>query len=553
MGGVICQADDRKKNQDLKDGKLNIDGIEEMSEPQNREKESSPSKNTTSNHSPRKKESNGTNGTKPDKKLLNKVTLDTNLLVTRSTNDPKDNYKKAKILGKGSFGTVYLVKHKQINGYFAMKVIKKSKNDKDDENLMNEINILRKMDHPNIVKINDFYTTKTEYTLVTEYCPEGELFFEIKNFAPFNEALAGWYMKQILSAVNYCHKLKIIHRDLKPENILISKKNKNGFNIIKIIDFGTAIIFNKKINDKSLTGSIYYIAPEVLSKSRNYTEKCDVWSCGIIMYILLTGLPPFNGETDEEIVTKIMNGRFNMEKYPWPIISSHAKDLIRKLLEFDANKRITAEEALKHPWFECKEVKSGDNTGLFKIRNPNKLINNLIKYKSDNVLRCAILAYLVHNNIQLEQVHEAIKLFNKIDKNGDGQISKEELSKGLENFLKLTGNDLKQKVDIIFKNIDTDHNGFIEYEEFIRAAVDKEYFLSENFLRFAFDYFDRDKNGQICFNEIKQLFNQNEKNKHNNEIQNQLQKNFEEMDINGDGILSFEEFVKMTKKILKEN
>ena len=550
MGGVICQADDRKKNPEIKNGKIKIDDFEEMSEAKNKEREISPTKISSSNHSLRKKESNGT---KIDDKLSNKVTLDTNLLVARSTNDPKDNYKKAKILGQGSFGTVYLVKQKQINGYFAIKKIKKSKNDKDDENLMNEINILRKLDHPNIVKINDFYTTKTEYTLVTEYCPEGELFYEIKNFAPFNEALAGWYMKQILSAVNYCHKLKIIHRDLKPENILIYKKNKNGFNTIKIIDFGTAIIFNKKINDKSLTGSIYYIAPEVLSKNRNYTEKCDVWSCGIIMYILLTGIPPFNGETDEEIVTKIMNGRFNMEKYPWPIISSQAKDLIKKLLEFDSSKRITAEEALSHPWFECKEVKSGDNAGLYKIKNPNKLLNNLVKYKSDNVLRCAIIAYLVHNNIQLEQVHEAIKLFNQIDKNGDGQISKEELSKGLENTLKLTGKDLKEKVNIIFNNIDTDHNGFIEYEEFIRAAVDKEYFLSENFLRFAFDYFDRDKNGQISFIEIKQLFNQSEKNKYNNEIQNQLQKNFQEMDINGDGILSFEEFVKMTKKILKEN
>jgi calcium-dependent protein kinase len=550
MGGVICQADDRKKNQDIKSEKLKIDNLEEISEPQNKERENSPSKNYTSNYSPKKKE---TNETKQDTQISNKVTLDTNLLVTRSTNDLKENYKKAKILGQGSFGTVYLVKHKLINGYFAMKVIKKNKNDKDDENIMNEINILRKMDHPNIVKINDFYTTKTEYVLVTEYCPEGELFYEIKNFAPFNEALAGWYMKQILSAVSYCHKLKIIHRDLKPENILIYKKNKNGFNTIKIIDFGTAIIFNKKINDKSLTGSIYYIAPEVLSKNRNYTEKCDVWSCGIIMYILLTGLPPFNGETDEEIVTKIMNGRFNMEKYPWPIISSHAKDLIHKLLEFDSNKRISAEEALNHPWFECKEVKSEDNSGLYKIKNPNKLINNLIKYKSDNVLRCAIIAYLVHNNIQLEQVHEAIKLFNKIDKNGDGQISKEELSKGLENTLKLSGNDLKEKVNTIFNNIDTDHNGIIEYEEFIRAAVDKEYFLSDKFLRFAFNYFDRDRNGQISFNEIKQLFNQSEKNKYNNEIQNQLQQNFQEMDINGDGILSFEEFVQMTKKILKEN
>ena len=547
MGGVICQTSDRKKDQEKKEVNDNIHYIDKIDQQKN-ERGNSPSKNgfyspTKTTRHESKSELNG----------ANKVTIDTNLLVTKGTTNNKNNYKRTKILGQGSFGTVFLVKHKILNTYFAMKVIKKTNKSEKDEVLMNEINILRKMDHPNIVKITDFYTTNTEYILVTEYCPEGELFYEIKNFAPFNEALTGWYMKQILSAVCYCHKLKIIHRDLKPENILISKKNKNGFNLVKVIDFGTAIIFNKNKNDKSLTGSVYYICPEVLSKNRNYTEKCDVWSCGIIMYILLTGLPPFNGDSDEEIVTKIKNGRFNMEKYPWPIISSQAKDLIKKLLEFDPNKRVTAEEALNHPWFESKQVQSEDNAGLLKIKNPNKLLNNLINFRSDNILGNTVFAYLIHNNIQLNQVHEAIKLFNKIDKNGDGQICREELYKGLESFLKLSGKELKEKVDIIFNNIDTDHNGYIEYEEFLRAAVDKEYFLSDNFLRFAFDYFDRDKNGEISYNEIKQLFYQNDKNKHNTEAQNQLLKNFEEMDINGDGVLSYEEFAKMTKKLLKDN
>ena len=547
MGGVICQANERKKDHERKDVNGNLSHLDKIDGEKN-ENLDFPSKNGS--YSPLK---TTRNESRSDFNGSNKVTIDTNLLVTKGTSNAKNNYKRTKVLGQGSFGTVYLVKHKLLNTNFAMKVIKKTNKTEKDEIIMNEINILRKMDHPNIVKINDFYITNSEYVLVTEYCPEGELFYEIKNFAPFNEALTGWYMKQILSAVCYCHKLKIIHRDLKPENILISKKNKNGFNLVKVIDFGTAIIFNKNKNDKSLTGSVYYISPEVLSKNRNYTEKCDVWSCGIIMYILLTGLPPFNGDSDEEIVTKIKNGRFNMDKYPWPIISSQAKDLIKKLLEFDPHKRVTAEEALSHPWFESKQVQSEDNAGLFKIKNPNKLLNNLINFKSDNILGSAVFAYLIHNNIQLNQVHEAIKLFNKIDKNGDGQISREELYKGLENFLKLSGKELKEKVDTIFNNIDTDHNGYIEYEEFLRAAVDKEYFLSDNFLRFAFDYFDRDKNGEISYNEIKQLFYQNDKNKHNTEAQNQLMKNFEEMDINGDGVLSFEEFVKMTKKLLKEN
>ena len=547
MGGVICNVNDRKKTPEARQDNNDIKDYAQVITAQNIEKPNSPLNNGISKKESDKKIFELKNDYKPS----NKVTLDTNLLVSKGINNIKNNYKKAKVLGQGSFGIVYLVKHKQLNTYFAMKVIKKTNRKEKEEVLMNEINILRKIDHPNIVKINDFYTTSSEYIIVTEYCSEGELFYEIKNSAPFNEALAGWYMKQILSAINYCHKLKIIHRDLKPENILISKKAKNGFNIIKIIDFGTAIFFNKNKDDKQLTGSIYYISPEVLSKKRNYTDKCDVWSCGIIMYILLTGQPPFNGDSDELIMRKILDGKYDLDKYPWPIISNEAKDLLKKLLEFDTCKRITAEEALNHPWFNCKKVKSEDNEGIFKVKNPNKLLNNLMNFKNDNILRSTVFAYLVHNNIQLNIVHEAIKLFNKIDKTGDGQISREELYEGFENYLKISGKDLKKKIDIIFSNIDTDHNGYIEYEEFIRAAVDKEYFLSENFLRFAFDYFDRDKDGKISFNEIKQLFLQTDKNKNNKEAQKQLLKSFEEIDINNDGVLSFDEFVQMTKKIIK--
>ena len=481
----------------------------------------------------------------------NKVTIDTNLLTSGGTNNTFYDYHKIKLLGQGSFGTVYLVKNKKLNNNFAMKIIEKSSDDEEKEDeIKNEINILRKLDHPNILKINDFFSTKNEYFLITEFCPEGELFYEIKNFAPFDEALAGWYMKQILSAVNYCHKSKIIHRDLKPENILIYQRNKKGFNSIKIIDFGTAILFNKK--DKNLAGSIYYLAPEIISKNRKYTEKCDIWSCGIIMYILLTGKPPFNGDSDEEILKKILQNHLDLEKYPWSVISLKAKDLIKKLLETDTKKRITAEEALNHEWFKCKQVNTQETSGLFKVKNPDLLLNNLINYRTDNPLRCAVLAYLIHNNMQLEHVHEAIKLFNKMDLNGDGQISKDELYIGLKDFLELSGDKLKNNVDIIFNNLDTDHNGFIEYEEFIRAAVNKKIFYSTNYLRFAFDYFDRDKNGCISFDEIKNIFFINEKNKKDSKAKEQLKKCFQDSDINGNGNLTFDEFIKMTKNIIEE-
>jgi calcium-dependent protein kinase len=489
--------------------------------------------------------------TTPSKKQI--VAIDSNVFVSRGAVSPDDTYIKEKIIGKGSYGVVYLVKHKQLHRYFAMKIIKKrNKSKNDEEELMNEINILKKLDHPNILKINDFYSLKNEYSLITEYCQEGELFNEIRAYAPFNEAIAGYYMKQILTAVCYCHGMNVLHRDLKPENILIVKRAKNGCHPIKIIDFGTAKVFSKGKNENLLIGSSYYIAPEVLS--RNYTEKCDLWSCGVIMYILLTGRPPFGGNNDEEILGRIKKGKYDLSKYPWGVISAEAKDLIKRLIEPNPSLRLNAEDALHHPWFELKKMKAIDKiiNNLDNV-SAQKLVNNLKRYKADNALRCAVIAYLVHNNTQLAQAHDAIKLFNKIDTNGDGKIVKEELYNGLQAYLKLEGTELRNEVDIIFNNIDNDHNGYIEYEEFIRAAIDKEYFLNDNFLKFAFNYFDMDRSGMITLDEVTKLFYQNAWNKKNIVAQKQLKKCFEETDINNDGTLSFEEFCQMMKNIINSN
>ena len=480
------------------------------------------------------------------------MSIDSNVFVVKGETSPDLFYIREKTLGHGSYGTVYLVKHKQLHRYFAMKVIKKThKNKSDEESLMNEIHILRKMDHPNILKMTDFYNQKKEYDIITEYCQEGELFNEIKAYAPFNETIAGYYMKQILKAVCYCHGMNIVHRDLKPENILIVKRMKNGCHPIKIIDFGTAKIFSKEKRETLLIGSAYYIAPEVLD--RNYTEKCDIWSCGVIMYILLTGRPPFGGNTDMEIMQKIKTGKFDLTKYPWGIISKEAKDLIKDLLQLNPGQRLSAEKALKHPWFQTKQVKQIESMNNLTKHNTIKLVENLTKYRSDNILRCAVIAYLVHNNTQLKEAHEAIKLFNQIDENGDGRITKEELYNGLQHYLDKKGDELKNEVELIFSHIDADHNGFIEYEEFIRAAIDKNYFLSDNFIKFAFSYFDRDGSGNITMEEVRNLFYLNEKNKKSAEAEKQLKNSFDEIDINHDGSLSFEEFVQMMKNIINSN
>ena len=563
MGVIVC--DKVKNHKKVIEANPNIDADKNSTkdtEKNNNNKENKTnakviakeSKKSVSNYKNdvEKENKNDENIKKTEDKLL--VTLDSKVFVAKGSNDPNQIYIRKKILGRGSFGTVYLVKHKDLSRYFAMKVIKKSSSqNKDEENdLMNEIEILRKLDHPNILKITDFYSLEKEYNIITEYCQEGELFDEIKAHAPFTEVLAAWYMNQILSAVCYCHTMNVLHRDLKPENILIVKRQKNGFHPIKIIDFGTAKVFKKEKSEHLLIGSAYYIAPEVLS--RNYTELCDCWSCGVIMYILLTGRPPFNGSSEEEIMGKIKEGSFDMTKYPWGVISEDAKDLIHGLLQVNPKKRLTAKQALHHKWFQNEKIKASQTCYNIKNRQLNKLIENLTNYRSDNILRCAVIALLVHNSIQLNQAHDGVKLFNIIDKNGDGKITREELFNGLQPYKKdLSDEELREQVNTIFTNIDTDHNNYIEYEEFVRAAIDKEDFLNLNFIQFSFNYFDKDGNGEITFEEVANKFCQSDKNKNSHKAQEQLKKAFSEIDINGDGKLSFEEFGQMMKNIIKQN
>ena len=475
------------------------------------------------------------------------INLTNDIIVSQSKADPGLDYKKLNFLGEGSFAAVYRVQNRITDAVRAMKVINKSStcSAEDDKEIFNEINILRTMDHPNILKIFEFYSNRESYSIVTELCSGGELFQEIVDKGPFTETYSAYVMYQIFSAINYCHKMNIIHRDLKPENILIVDRDKNNYPRIKICDFGTSKMVEKGAVQKKLVGSSYYIAPEVLKK--HYNEKCDIWSCGVILYILLSARPPFGGDSDSEIMERVAIGKYDIESKPFNKISKSAIDLIQKLLIMDVNKRITAEDALNHPWF--KENKAKELYNQIKDENTlKKLINNLKNYKSDSVIQETALAYLVHNFPQMKDVVNACKLFNQMDISGDGKISQAELLKGLQK--KIKSDTLEQDVATIYKNIDMDNNGYIEYEEFVRAAVSKERFLNENILRFAFRYFDKDDSGEITFDEIEEVFKQSIADK--NKVHESLKKIISEVDINGDGVISFDEFSTVMKKMLKK-
>ena len=411
------------------------------------------------------------------------INLTNNIIISQSKSDPEVDYEKKKFLGEGAFASVYLVKNKITKTISAMKVIKKSQNfsEEEEQEIINEINILKAMDHPNILKIFEFYSNKDSYSIITEYCSGGELYEEMDDNGPFDERYTAYVMYQIFSAINYCHNMNIIHRDIKPENILIIDRNKNGYPTIKVCDFGTSLMVKKGGKQKKFVGSSYYIAPEVLKE--NYNEKCDIWSCGVIMYILLSGKPPFGGEDDEEVMANIAEGEADLECSPFNRMSKSAVDLLRKILVKDKKKRISAQEVLNHPWFTEKKAKDLFN----QINDENTivgLLKNLKNYKRQSIIQETALAYLVHNFPQMKDVINACKLFNQIDVNGDGKITEKELLKGLST--KIKGASLEKDVSEIYKNLDMDNNGYIEYEEFVRAAVSKEEFTKENILRYAF-------------------------------------------------------------------
>ena len=475
-----------------------------------------------------------------NKNIDNSIKFDTDLIISEVKKNPFNIYEKIKTLGEGGYGEVFLVKHKITGAVRAMKIIKKIDNytENNDEEVLNEINILKKIDHPNIIKIFEFYIDDDNYYLITEYCSGGDL-FDFAKSNKLNEYQVAFIMYQLFSALNYCHKMKIIHRDLKPENILVSK-NENNYVRIKIGDFGTSILFKKGDIQKDVIGSLYYFAPEVIKE--NYNFKCDLWSSGVIMYILLTHKIPFNGEDDEDVINSILYKEYNtklLSKF-----SNNTIDLISKLLEREVNQRINSEQALEHKYFE--EFKSKELLNKIKDKKKiEKFIENLKHYKRKSILQETILAYLIHNFPDLDDIDDANKLFNQIDAKGNGQVSLDELYYGLSIIIE--SDKLKDDIVEIFANLDTDKNNYLTYEEFVRGAIDKNCFLDDKVLEFAFKYFDKDNKGEITINDISNIFKNNIKKK---DITETLKKIISEVDEEGNEKITYEKFCKLIKNII---
>jgi calcium-dependent protein kinase len=468
-----------------------------------------------------------------------------NLNINQNISSIQNDYNILSKIGKGSFGYVFKVHHKRTNQFRAMKVIKQEtiKLQDDDKKFLKEIEILIKADHPNIIKIYEYFIDDINYYVIMEYVSGGELYDTITSWNNFNEKKAAYIMNQILSAVSYLHSHNIIHRDLKPENILVENKKKSNDKDkeeeinIKIIDFGTCNIFSKNKNLSLKVGSPYYIAPEVLQ--RNYNEKCDIWSCGVILYVLLVGYPPFSGNSTDELLMNVSKGKYSLEGKSWMKISIEAKNLVKSMLEFHPKNRISALNALNSKWIKDNITNELNNEEMEYF---SSVLKNIKNWDSGEKFQQATLAYIVHFIFPSEEIEEMKRVFKTIDKNGDGMLTYDELLKGFEIVF---GNQIHNyEINKIIEDIDGNADGYISYEEFLRVAINKNKLINEMNLKLAFDSFDINKDGKLSAEEIKQVLGTN-----HNEYVNELIK---VIDVDENNEIDFEEFKELMLSLLSK-
>ena len=440
-------------------------------------------------------------------------------------------YKHGISIGEGGFGKVTTIIHKKTGQLRAMKLIKKSA-----EFGFDEVENLMLLNHPNIMKLYEYFFEKDNIYIIMEYIRGDELFNKINEVHVFSEEVSAIIIKSILQGIAYCHSLGIIHRDIKPENILVPTGGVNvDYTLLKIIDFGASVL---KKGGKKITfrfGTPYYIAPEVLKQS--YDEKCDVWSIGVILYLLLIGSPPFDGENDSEIWKKIINEEINYSDPKFKNLSPESKDLLQKLLIKNPEKRLSASEALEHIWIK----KYAPHTKVSRVFS-RKIYNNLKKFEEKSQFSTAVVTFITNYMMSDDELKSLKKLFFELDEKGKGVITKEDLFRGMDECFdhKIT----KEEVDKIFSKIDYDNNGTISFDEFLKAAIDKKKLLTDEKLKAAFALFDMNGDGDIEAKELQEIMGEN------NDNQGDVwAKMIEEVDLDGNGVIDFEEFKDMMKKL----
>ena len=382
--------------------------------------------------------------------------------------DIKDDYILGDVIGHGGFSKVYEAYKMPRNERFAIKCYSKAIL-KDKKHLVEEeINIMKKLKHPNIVQYFDYYESQLHYYLVLEYVVGGELFDRILYNGQYSEKDSSRLTLQILSAVNYLHSLNIVHRDLKPENLLCYGTEEDSK--IMISDFGLAAIDN----DSSLTGlngSPNYLAPEIV-KNERYGRAVDLWSIGVIVFALLSGSLPFNASNKDDLFEKIKKADFEFCSSQWDTITEHAKNFVRQLLHVDPKQRITSEQAVLHCWH--------NKVAMVDILPIQESIKSS-KWKSAIYATTAIYRMRTWS-LNKKQVHKQILSSDDLkDDSGDETLSHSPFSAATKEGIRNVLSRIRREDNISIKSDDSSNEfNNVDQDSLSECAITDDYSTSES-------------------------------------------------------------------------
>lgn len=448
-------------------------------------------------------------------------------------------------IGQGGFGKVYCAEDREVPG---RRVAIKRVAAVDEERksaFQREAHIMKDLDHPHICRLWETYEQGRTMWFVMELCEGGELFERVIESNGLAEHSASEIVKQVASALRHAHNKGIAHRDLKPENCCFVSADETD-NQVKVIDWGVGFYFGRAVM-RSGVGSIMYTAPEILDrrgKPNGYTHACDLWSLGVMTYVMLCGKPPFWGSPTQQM-TRMMKEQYPLSDKTWASASDESKDFIRGLLRVDDKVRFSIGQVLDHPWLRSSP----------RVVDPvisQQVLANLRTFKHVSTF-FSICAASVARQLDHRQLQTVRTVFSEMDTNGDGVLQLDEMRHGFE---KVYGKDseILQEIEDLFLQLDLDGSGAIDYTEFCAAALDEAVGTQESALRAAFKAFDVvDDDGRLTREEVEKVLATAGASKAWSpdvctEVTNEI---FERFDENGDGTLDFTEWLALIAELRK--
>lgn len=426
---------------------------------------------------------------KPDPRQTDQSSrVSLNSFIKVSSEDLVGKYQMIKKIGSGSYSNVFLCLKKSTCQKSALKVIQKdslSNEMLDDELKCKKAAILRELDHPNIIKCFEIFEDASHIILSEEFIKGGTLLTYTKPKLPLTKIASILY--QLLSAIVYCHDRHIVHRDIKLENIFVVPGSDMH---IKLGDFGLATIKHPNEPINGFCGTLMFMAPEVFKDK--YNEKIDIWSIGVLLYILMTGNSPYTAANKESLENQVRNFPLSCKRKGIQALGKDFAEYLEGFLKVNPDERFSAKEALMHPWLQ--KFKDEDLSVHYRF------IQRVLNIPHKSLMQKSISLYVNAFFANEKYLNELSKYFQRLDKDGNGTIDRAELI----DELKLSIDDIKSAkiVEDFFNNFDLNGNGVIDYMEFLTAFCLEDSVLSEQNLEKVFTEVDKSKKGFVTKSEI---------------------------------------------------